>query len=129
MATKTAKNIELQGISTSHTNGESKKNDEGCWENKNGVARRDTIDSLVVKIAFDQDAVKDAAKIDRSNKALEWIKKIILVLICIAVAGGFSVPIVIYFVAGDRSIDSATVTINLDVDNCPSNTNYSVQVS
>ena len=46
-----------------------------------------------------------------------WIEKVVLILICVAVAGGFTVPIIIYAVDTDRG-DNSTISIDLDVDNC-----------
>ena len=119
MTAKAAKNIELQGVTDAQRG----------WENKNGIVsrRRDTIDSIAVNnLTLNQDVEN---QISKSDKALVWIKRITLILICIVVAGGFSVPIVIYYTEADRGINNPTLAINLSIDNCPAaSTNY-MQVS
>ena len=110
-----AKDVELQAV----------KKAQGS-ENTNGIVRRDTIDSITVNnLTLDQDGIS------KSDKALMWIKRIVLILICIVVAGGFSVPIVIYYTEADRGINNPAISaINLDIDNCPAaSMNYSMQVS
>ena len=47
-----------------------------------------------------------------------WVERIFLVSICIGVALGFIVPIIIYAVDSDRG-DNSTLSIDFDVDNCP----------
>ena len=117
-----AKNVQLQGV---------KKAQRGL-ENSNGIVRRDTIDSITVNnLTVDQDVENDVSNSDKMLIII-WIKRIILIVICVVVAGGFSVPIVIYYTEADRGIDNPTISaINLNIDNCPTaaSMNYSMQVS
>lgn len=118
-----AKNVQLQG-------GVNKA--EIGLENINGINRRNTIDSIAVNnLTLDQDVENDVSNSDKMLIII-WIKRIILIFICIVVAGGFSVPIVIYYTEADRGIDNPTISaINLNIDNCSATTsmNYSMQVS
>ena len=112
-----AKNVQLQEVTCDQRN----------WESENGILRRDTIDSMVVKnLSITQEDQNH--DISKTNKALIWIKRIALVLICTVVAGGFSAPIVIYYTEADRGVDNLIFAINLDIDNCQS-INHSMLVS
>ena len=66
------------------------------------------------------------AKENKSNQSnccthlkqnIMWMERVILILICVAVAGGFTVPIIIYAVDTDRGY-TISRSIELDVDNC-----------
>ena len=65
-------------------------------------------------------------KSDQSNccthlrQYIVWIRRVVLILICVTVAVGFTVPIIIYAVSTDGSDrgDNSTISIDLDVDNC-----------
>lgn len=54
----------------------------------------------------------------KQTTILVWTERIFLISICLAVAGGFIVPIIIYAVDTDRGGNS-TLSIDLDIDNCP----------
>ena len=56
----------------------------------------------------------------KQTAVLIWVERVFLILICIAVVVGFTVPIIIYAVDTDRGSDNSTLSIDLDVDNCPS---------
>ena len=78
--------------------------DQRDWESmrNNGIPRRETIDCMVVKnISLTQEEENDTAS--KKDKTLIWIKRIALVMICTVVAGGFSIPIVIYYLELSRS--------------------------
>ena len=84
--------------------------------------KNETISREVVRSAFKVCKEKEN-KSDQSNCCTHlkqntmWIKRVVLILICVAVAGGFTVPIIIYAVDTDRG-DNSTISIDLDVDNC-----------
>lgn len=132
MPAKTAKSIELQGVHAAHTDTKQIKKDEnekGDREKQSKHAppgRRDTIDSIVVNIALNH----NEENVSISAKTLMWIKMIILIIICTTVAGGFLVPVVIYYTEAYQGMSNATVAVlNLDIDNCQPSTNYSLSVS
>ena len=86
--------------------------------------KNETVSSEVVRSAFKVCRKEKENKSDQSNcctylkqNTIMWIKRVVLILICIAVAGGFTVPIIIYAVDTDRG-DNSTISIDLDVDNC-----------
>ena len=60
----------------------------------------------------------------KRQKFLPWIEKVVLISICVAVAGGFSVPIIMYAVSEDDSSAGNTTTIGksdnfmIDFDSC-----------
>ena len=56
----------------------------------------------------------------KQQKILPWVEKVVLISICVAVAGGFSVPIIMYAVSADDSSAGNTITIdNFMIDfNC-----------
>ena len=56
----------------------------------------------------------------RRSKIVFWIERVVLIWICIAVAGGFSVPIVIYACDTDRGNNTRSLSFNLN--NCPATT-------
>ena len=53
----------------------------------------------------------------KQHKILFWVERIFLFCICTAVAGGFTVPIIIYAVETDLG-NSTTLSNDLDFDNC-----------
>ena len=84
--------------------------------------KSETISSEVARSAFKIHEVKenksDQIKCCTYLKQQKvWIERVVLILICVAVAGGFTVPIIIYAVDTDRG-DNSTISIDLDVDNC-----------
>ena len=95
----------------------------------------EAISSEVACSAFKIEAKED--KSDQTNCCIYlkqnivwsvWIERVVLILICVAVAGGFTVPIIIYAVDTDRG-DNSTISIDLpDVDNCQISTSDDVQV-
>ena len=56
-----------------------------------------------------------------------WTERIILVLACIAIAAGFTVPIIIYEMDTDGE-DISTLLMSIDVDNCQALNSTSSQV-
>ena len=94
----------------------------GCLEPEKGLdTKNGTISSEVARSAFKIEAKED--KSDQTNcciylkKNIVWIERVVLILICVAVAGGFTVAIIIYAVDTDRG-DNSTLSLDLDVDNC-----------
>lgn len=61
------------------------------------------------------------AYLRRQTAVFVWAERVILISICIAIAGGFTVPVIIYALDTDRG-DNSTLSIDLDVDNCPMST-------
>ena len=56
-----------------------------------------------------------------SSKSVVTVGEIIFVCICVVVAMGFCVPVIIYAVDSDRSsADNSTLDIEIDIDNCSS---------
>ena len=97
----------------------------GCLEAEKGSDKKnETISGEVARSAFKIE-VKELSedKSDKTNcciylnKNIVWIERVVLILICVAVAGGFTVPIIIYAVDADRG-DNSTLSLDLDVDNC-----------
>ena len=137
MPVETAKNIPLQGINQGikithcDTSAKSTKSyDEYKERNLNDAIRRDAIDSsgLAGNTTLDHELDQYVKNNSGSARTKMWIKRIILSLICTAIAAGFVVPIVIYYIEADRGTDNAAVTISLNIDNCPVIGNDSVKV-
>lgn len=55
----------------------------------------------------------------KQSVILVWIERIILISVCVAIAGGFTVPIIIYVIDTDQGGNS-TISVDFDIDNCPS---------
>ena len=128
MPAKTPKDIELQGVSEAHTKVKKDENEKGNKDKQNKhdqPTRRDTIDSIVVNMALN----KNDRDISNPPKTMMWIRWIILVSICAAVAGGFLVPVVIYYTETDQGTSSASIAMHLDISNCQASANDSVWVS
>ena len=83
--------------------------------------KSETISSEVARSAFKiyeaKENKSDQIKCCTYLKQKVWIERAVLILICVAVVGGFTVPIIIYAVDTDRG-DNSTISIDLDVDNC-----------
>ena len=85
--------------------------------------------AVVARCTF---TVDEAAKNNKSSRtlsnscaylkqtAISWIERVFIISICTAVAVGFTIPIIIYAVDTDRGSDNSTLSIDFDVDNCPS---------
>ena len=93
------------------------------FDNRVSDIKNKTISSELVRSAFKVCQEKEN-KSNQSNcctylkqNTIMWIKRVVLILICVAVAGGFTVPIIIYAVDMDRG-DNSTISIDLDVDKC-----------
>ena len=56
----------------------------------------------------------------KQTAILVWIERVFIISVCIAVAIGFTIPIIIYAADTDRGSDNSSLSIDLDVDNCPS---------
>ena len=63
----------------------------------------------------------------KQTAVLLWTERIILVLVCIAIAAGFIVPIIIYEIDTDRE-DISTLSMGIDVDSCQASNSTSSQV-
>lgn len=48
------------------------------------------------------------------------IERIVLISVCIAIGGGFTVPIIIYAVGVDQKESNSMISIDFDIDNCSS---------
>ena len=57
----------------------------------------------------------------RQNKIVLWIERVVLIWICIAVAGGFSVPIIIYACDTDRGNNTKSLS-DFNLNSCPGTT-------
>ena len=88
-----------------------------------------TIGSAVVSEAKEKISYRSKCFVYfKRTPILAWIERIILISICVAVAAGFSAPIIIYALDTDRG-NNATISVDIDVDNCPaSSTNGQVCV-
>ena len=93
------------------------------------IPKSSTIDSAMVGSFFKIDESKPQSKAGhtscctylKQSAILVWLERIILTIICVVVAGAFTVPIIIYGVDSDRgsgSESNSTITFNLDIDNC-----------
>ena len=95
---------------------------------KSACDKNETISSAVtLPSAASSKVDKEVAKNNKLNQqiaTLVWIERIFLISICTAVAGAFTVPIIIYALDMDRG-DNSTISIDLNVDNC---TTLDVQV-
>jgi len=89
-----------------------------------------TIDSAVVRSAFEMDET-NGNRANQSNfctylklkktAIFMWTEIFLLIFICIAVAGGFSIPIIIYALDSDRGDNKGTILngFDLDLNSCP----------
>ena len=83
-------------------------------------------DALPVGSAFAM--VRSLFKIDETKKSdgnsckqskiVFWIEKFVLIWICIAVAGGFTVPIIIYALDTDRGNNTRSLS-DFNLNSCP----------
>ena len=88
-----------------------------------------SIDSAaVVRSLFKVDEIKkNKSKLNnfctfiKHNKILIWIERIILVFICIAIAGGFTIPTIIYALNTDRG-ENKSLASDFNLDSCPNTT-------
>ena len=91
------------------------------WDKGVNVLKSETISSEVARSAFKiyeaKENKSDHTKCYTYLKQKVWIERVVLISICVAVAGGFTVPIIIYAVDTDRG-DNSTISFDLDVDNC-----------
>ena len=53
----------------------------------------------------------------KQTGVLLWTERVILILVCFAIAAGFTAPIIIYATDTDRG-DNSTLSIDIDVDSC-----------
>ena len=99
---------------------------DGCDENleKCDSDKSETISDEVVRSSFKVVEEKKAKSSQyncctdlRQTAALWWTERVILILVCIAIAAGFTIPIIIYAVDTDRA-DNSTLSIDIDVDSC-----------
>ena len=90
-----------------------------------------SIDSTVINSSFKIEDAKNNKQnknnfcpFIKGNKILIWVERVIVFSICTAVAGGFTVPIVIFAVNADRG-NTTKLSSDLDFNIC---SNISVQV-
>jgi len=116
----------------------SEEADKSLAENQqeNGLDKSGTTTSALVYSSLETDETfAKESKSDQNNlctylkqtATLVVAERLFLIFICIAVAGGFTVPIIIYALDTDRG-DNSTLSIDFDVDNCPAVPNTNVQV-
>ena len=95
------------------------------------------IDSAVVPSMFKIDKAKKNNELGNGNsccnfirqnkkRILFWIEMIVLICICIAIAGGFTVPIIIYALGTNRANNTRSLS-DFDLNSC-SNTTMQIQV-
>ena len=64
----------------------------------------------------------------KQHKVLVWVERVLLFSICTAVAGAFTVPVIVYYASMDRGNHTATrFSSDLDFDDCTNTAAY-VQV-
>ena len=99
---------------------------DGCEKNleKCNSDKSETISDEVVRSSFKVDEEKknksnqyNCCTYLKQTTALWWTERVILILVCIAIAAGFTVPIIIYAIDTDRG-DNSTLSIDIDVDSC-----------
>lgn len=54
----------------------------------------------------------------KQTAVLQRMERAILISVCIAIAAGFTVPIIIYAIDTDGGDNSYTVSLDIDVDSC-----------
>ena len=89
--------------------------------NKSSISSS-SISSRVVHSLFKIDETREPKEnrcytFVKQHKILFWVERIFLFCICTAVAGGFTVPIIIYAVDTDLG-NATTLSSDLDFDNC-----------
>lgn len=124
-------NVELSENGTTanklpeNTSEETDKNKAKRRVTLNEIPRSTTIDSAVVRSFLQADEPQESESNHhscctcwKSPAVRVWVERIVLISICVAVAGAFTVPIIIYAVDADRGSDSPTILTDLDLDNC-----------
>ena len=105
-----------------------------CLEQRVSEKPSDTqsINSAVVCSLFEVDETKKDKRDENNSwtfikqtKILVWIERVFLISICVSVAAGFTVPIIIY--AGDADRGSRNAQLSIELDSC-NNSNTTVQV-
>lgn len=96
------------------------------------VSGNSTINSAMLPSSFKLDS-ENENRSDQINFAFReafaylkrsvWIERAILISVCIAVAAGFTVPIIIYALSSDTDRDMISINVIQDVDNCPAPSN------
>ena len=84
-------------------------------------------DSTVVHSLFKTEEIKKNKQIKdkcyrfmKKNKILFWVERIVLCSVCIAVAGGFTVPIIVYGGMNMGQGNTTKLLSDLDLDSCSS---------
>ena len=93
-----------------------------CDNDKGGTIS----DAVVVHSLFKSNQYNFCTYLKQTAVQL-WTERIILVLACIAIAAGFTVPIIIYEMDTDGE-DISTLLMSIDVDNCQALNSTSSQV-
>jgi len=110
---------------------------DGCLEAEKSLEKSVSDKSKTIS----SEVIRSLLKIDEAQKSkpnqsaccsylkrnFVLIERVVLISICIAIAGGFTVPIIIYAVDTDRG-DNSTISIDIDVDNCPTSISGDMQV-
>ena len=103
---------------------------EKC-EEKRDRNKSETISDEVVRFSFKVDEEKKS-KSNQYNCCTYlkqaavswWTERVILILVCIAIAVGFTTPIIIYAIDTDRG-EHSSLLIDIDVDSCQTPTSMS----
>ena len=101
---------------------------------KNKLERRVTVNELPRSTTIDSAVVRSFLKVDEPKEVESdhhscctcwklpavriWVERIVLFSICVAVAGAFIVPIIIYAVDADRGSNNPSILTDIDLDNC-----------
>ena len=130
----------LQNFSNNNNVAESFKNNDSAvvdkrlclvaekCEEKCDSDKSETINDEVVRSSFKVDEGKKSKSSQyncctdlRQTAALWWTERVILTVVCIVIAAGFTIPIIIYAIDTDRGENSA-LSIDIDVDSCQTST-------
>ena len=98
--------------------------DEKSLQKYDTDTKSGTISEEVVRSSFKVDEEKKSKPSQhncctylKQTAASWWTERVILIFVCMAIAAGFTVPIIIYATDTDRG-DISTLSIDIDVDSC-----------
>ena len=104
---------------------------EKCEEKDDGD-KSGTISDEVVRFSFKVDEEKKSKSNQyncctylKQTAILWWAERVILISVCIAIAVGFTIPVIIYAIDTDRG-ENSTISIDIDVDSCQTPTSMSL---